>query len=217
MPVTHGVAGSSPVQSALFADCLSIMRFIVLFFLLLFFYSCKDKKNEEVLLENKDSVSCTFSRNEKDALGRRVKMYEEQKFISKDTLSSGTTYPVEFFKGYLSCISVDTTIGVFFSFKIHAEDAYEKYGMITKGNNITFRLKSGKMILLPFGATFSGNTDLSKDMTEYLTFAYLPSRSSEILKNDEIEEVIITWSKKTEKYPVVYPRIFTNQLSCIVK
>ncbi len=166
----------------------------------------------------KPSGSCTYSRDEKDPLGKRIRMVEDQKFISMDFTDSAAKILYkneEYFKGNLSCMSVDSVLGIYFNFKIHSDVAFQYYGMIVKGNKITFILKSGQSVELPFGATFSGNTDLSKDITEYLSFAYLPHESALLLQSEELQRVRISWSKKEEEYTVVNPHVFINQLPCV--
>ncbi|MBI4930113.1 MAG: hypothetical protein HY841_05070 [Bacteroidetes bacterium] len=182
------------------------------------FFACKQSKEEVKSALPKPSGSCSYSRDEKDPVGRRIRMVDEQKFILLEFTDSATreAYKNEdFFKGYLSCMNVDSILGIYFRFNIHSDDAFQYYGMIKKGNKIVFILKSGKAVELPFGATFSGNTDLSKEFTEYSSFAYLPKNASELLQSEELQRVRIFWSKKDEEYVVANPNVFINQLPCV--
>jgi hypothetical protein len=194
------------------------MRYAALVVLFFAIFSC-ERPNEEVKQEvPKPSGNCLYTKDEKDPLGRKNRMVEDQKFISlefSDSIARALYKNEEYFKGYLSCMSVDSILGIYFSFKVRSDDAFEHYGMIVKGNKISFILKSGKTVDLPFGATFSGNTDLSKDFTEYSSFAYLTSDDAEQLKGEELGRVKISWSKKEEEYVVVNPSVFINQLPCI--
>ena len=87
--------------------------------------------------------------------------------------------------------------------------------MIKKDNKIIFVLKSGKAVQLSFGSTFSGNTNLSKDITEYSSFVHLPDDVVNQLMSEELARVKIEWSKKEEDYSVVNSRILINQLPCV--
>ena len=87
--------------------------------------------------------------------------------------------------------------------------------MIKKDNKITLMLKSGKQVELPFGRTFSGNTNLTNEFTEYSSLAYLPKNASHLLQSEELQGVRISWSKKDEEYNVVNPKIFINQIPCV--
>ncbi|HEY4799388.1 MAG TPA: hypothetical protein VII99_09970 [Bacteroidia bacterium] len=180
--------------------------------------ACSHSKNEDQTVLPKPSGNCTYARDEKNALGKHIRVVEDEKFISlsfADSASRALYKGEDFFKGYLSCVSVDSVMGLYFSFKIHTEDAFHYYGMIKKGNKITFILKSGKAIELPFGTTFSGNTNLSKEISEYATFAYLPREAASQLQTEELGNVKISWSKRDEEYTVVNPRIFINQIPCV--
>jgi hypothetical protein len=188
---------------------------LILFSLLI---SCHQPSDEKKSDAPKPSGNCTLARDEKDPMGRRTRMVEDQKFISADFSDSAAKVLYkneEYFKGYISCISVDSVLGIYFDFKVHSDNAYQYYGMIMKGNKITFILKSGNSVELPFGATFSGNTDLSKEVTEYLSFAHLPHSAAVLLQSEELQRVKISWSKKEEEYTVIYPNVFIDQLPCI--
>ena len=194
------------------------MKYFSLFLLTCVVLSC-GQPNEEVKQEApKPTGNCLYVRDEKDPMGRRNRMVEDQKFISLDFTDSAAMALYkneEYFKGYLSCMNVDSILGIYFSFKIHSDDAFQHYGMIVKGNKISFILKSGKSVELPFGATFSGNTDLSKDFSEYSSFAFLSQQDAAILQSEELGRVKISWSKKEEDYTVVNPAVFINQLPCV--
>jgi len=182
------------------------------------FFSCSQPSAENKTELPKPSGNCTYSRDEKDPVGKRIRVVEEEKFISlnfTDSASKALYKGEEYFKGYLSCVSVDTVMGLFFNFKIHTEDAFQYYGLIKKGNKITFILKSGKAVELPFGRTFSGNTDLAKESSEYSTFTYLPKNAAIQLLSEELNRVRISWTKKDEDYIVVNPKILINQIPCV--
>ena len=182
-------------------------------------FSCNQKNDVSKADTPKPSGNCTYSRDDKTSSGSHVRMVEEEKFISLDFSDSTEkkAYNEEFFKGYLSCVSVDSILGIYFNFKIHTSDAFLIYGMIKKDNKVTFILSSGKMVEVPFGQTFSGNTDLSKETTEYSSFAVVTSAQAEQLTSEELGRVKISWSKKDEDYTVVNPKVFVNQIPCVAK
>jgi len=192
-----------------------LFSIITIFFL----SSCRQQKKEETKAgEHIASGNCTFLRNEKDKSGRKIRVVAEEKFIALQFPDSATQEIYkgdDFVKGYMSCVSVDTVLGIYVDFTIHTEDAYQYYGSVKKGNKITFVLKSGRTVELPFGNTFSGNTNLSSESTEYSSFAHLSRTAAYQLKSEELQRVIISWSKKDEDYGVVNPKIFINQLPCV--
>ena len=193
------------------------VNLILLVFFVSLFYSCGNHKSEIKTDAPKPSGNCTYSRDEKDPLGKRIRLLDEEKFISQafDSSERNAINGDEYFKGYLSCVSVDTVLGVYFRFIVHSDNAFQEYGMIKKENKITFIFKSGKAVELSFGSTFSGNTDLSKNITEFSTFAYLPQNASRQLLAEELARVRISWTKAEEDYTVVNPNIFINQVPCL--
>src|ERR1051326_108371 len=151
-------------------------RFLLPLFIMTILFSCKNKKGN-LNDTPKPSGNCVYARNEKDPMGKRIRVLEDEVFISlavpvSDSVSK-KNYDDEFMKGYLCCVSVDTVTGIYFRFRINSADAFQIYGLIKKGNRVTFILKSGKTVEVNFGNTFSGNTDLSKEVTEYSALAYL--------------------------------------------
>jgi hypothetical protein len=183
--------------------------------------SCERQKKDETKSEQlKPSATCAYSRDEKNPQGMRIRVVQSEKFISlpyADSASKALFKGRDFLSGYLSCVSVDTVLGIFFDFSIHTEDAYYYYGLIKKNNIVRFMLNSGKSVELRFGSTFSGNTNLSREYTEYSSFAYLPRSVAKQLMSEEVQSVMISWSKKEENYNVVNPRIFINQIPCVVR
>ena len=185
---------------------------------LLFFAACKpavteDKKEAVTAKEN-----CPYARNEMNADGKSIKMVEDALFITlanSDTALVRKTGNADYLKGYMSCVRIDTVIGMYFDFKIFSADAYREYGMIRKDNKISFILKSGKTVVVPFAVTFSGNTNLTSDITEYKTYAHVSPDEAGMLKTSELQRVTISWAKMEEEYKVVNPGIFMSQIPCV--
>lgn len=191
------------------------------FFLFIYpiiFVSCGQKKDEPQTENIKQPRICNYTRDEKDPLGKRIRVVQDEKFISlnfTDSAAAAHYNSEDFFKGYLSCVRVDTVLGIYFDFKIYTDDAFRYYGLIKKDNKIIFTLKSGKELKLPFGYTFSGNTNLSSELTEYSSFAHLSKNAAHELMSEELQKVRISWSKRDEDYVVVNPKIFINQMHCV--
>lgn len=200
------------------------LLFTLLLFVLLVF-SCqpgKEKQDSEPKNEGavKPSGNCVYSRDNTNASGNHIRVVQEEKFIAiqnnpNDIGKIQSKEITDFFRGYLSCVSVDSVLGISFNFKFNTDDAYNRYGAVKKGNKIIFTLKSGKEVELYFGSPFSGNNNLSTADTEYLSFAYLPEGAANELKKEELTSVKIFWSKKEEEYSVVNSAIFINQLPCV--
>lgn len=191
--------------------------FLPLLFILTFF-SCQPPQDQNITEQPKPSGNCTYARDDKDPMGKRIRVVEDEKFISlafADSAAKAFYKGEDFFKGYLSCVSVDTVLGIYFDFKILTDDAFQYYGLIKKDNTITLMLKSGKAVEIPFGHTFSGNTNLTKEFTEYSSYAYLSKYNAKRLMSEELDRVRISWSKKEEEYKVVNPKIFINQIPCV--
>ena len=193
------------------------MKFIYSFFILfvIIFYSCGQQKNEiETEPPKPLSGNCTYIQDGSDSSGRRVKIIQDEKFISFSFTDSSSGND-EIVGGYLGCFSIDSTLGINLNFKVHSSDAFKYYGLIKKDNKINFILKSGRAVELPFGNTVSGNTNLSQDYTEYTSFTNLSKSQSQQLTSEELERVKISWSKKEEDYSVINPKIFINQIPCV--
>ncbi|MFH1005768.1 MAG: hypothetical protein V1781_09825 [Bacteroidota bacterium] len=184
------------------------------------FPACKhdnEKQNEKKSIPY-DLSQCVFLRNEKNSIGKLIKVLEKKKFMAipfSDTSAKEYFHDNDFLKGYLSCVRVDTVMGIYFDFKIYSEDAFQIYGGIKKDNKISFTLNSGKTIALTFAKTFSGNTNLTKELTEYSSFVRLPKEIALLLKDEEITAVHIEWAKIKESYSVENPAVFMKQIPCI--
>lgn len=178
--------------------------------------SCQPEK-EEVKMEVIPAEGCGYSRNEVNTAGKLVRVIEDALFIALtvDDTAGGALKTKDYMKGYLSCVSVDTVKGIYFYFKIYSADAGRDYGMIKKDNKISFILSSGKTVTISFEGTFSGNTNLSQEYTDYKTFARLSTADMDLLKSSELQRVMISWTKIEEEYKVVNPAIFMKQLPCI--
>src|ERR1035437_6000158 len=181
------------------------------------FSSCGHQQDEKKI-ESKLPGNCTFSKDGKDSLGKNIRVVESEKFIAMqfpDSALQALYKGEDFVKGYMSCVTEDTVLGIYVDITIHTEEAYQYYGAIKKGNNITFVLKSGRTVEVPFGSTFSGNTNLWTESTESSSFAHLSRANAQQLKSEELQRVIISWSKKNEDYTVINPKIFINQLPSV--
>lgn len=179
--------------------------------------SCGEEKVSPKV-EHTEPSKCTYIRNEKNSEGKLIRVMEDEKFIAvsfQDSTLLREFKGDDYFKGYLSCVSVDSSLGLYFNFKINSADAFQHYGLIKKNNKITFILKSGRGVDVSFQTTFSGNTNLSRDFTEYSTFSFLTKSQAKQLLSEELGRVVITWSKREEEYNVVNPRIFLHQLPCV--
>lgn len=182
------------------------------------FCCCKQHKDESLTTEKQHPDDCLYSRNEPSSAGKLIRVVQSEKFISlsfADSAAIKLYNGKDFFSGFLSCVSVDTVLGVYFDFTILSEDAFHYYGLIKKNNTVSLILESGKIVELRFGRTFSGNTNLSKEYTEYSSFAYLPTSAAKQLLTEQLRRVKINWTRKEEDYIVVNPSIFINQLPCV--
>lgn len=178
--------------------------------------SCQPAE-KEVKQEVASVEGCSYTRNETNAAGNMVRIVEDALFIAltMDDTTGGTVKTKDYMKGYLSCVSVDTVKGIYFYFKVYSADANRDYGMIKKDNKVSFILASGKTVTVPFAGTFSGNTNLSQEYTEYKTFSRISGADAELLKSSELQRVTISWTKIEEEYKVLNPSIFMKQLPCI--
>lgn len=195
-------------------------NFSPIIFFYLFICSCNhpvanEKKSEAI---NDPPSSCSFSKNGQSTEGKAIRVVEEQKFLAMpfpDNEMKEYYHDNDYLKGYASCARVDSIMGIYFNFKIHSDEAFQVYGEVKKDNKIRFVLASGKSIDLSFGKTFSGNTNLSKEMTEYSSFARLTKEDAQTLKSEALQSVRISWGKKDEDYTDVNPSVFVNQIPCI--
>jgi len=195
-----------------------IFRFLFISIVLLSCSSPTPDAENSVLEVSKPSSNCTYSRQEKDPLGKQIRIVSEEKFFGfqfEDSAIRAYFKGNDFIKGYLSCVRVDSIFGVYFEFKIYSDDAYRTYGGIKKDNKIVFILKSGKGVELTFGRTFSGNTNLTEEFSEYSSFAVLSKNDAAKLKAEQLHRVKISWGKRDEDYVVVNPNVFINQIPCI--
>lgn len=194
------------------------MKYAFLIVAVLYFLTACTPADTDIKEEPLAKANCTYSRNELNPVGKPIKVVEDALFVTLAKQDSGTTeksFMSEQVKGYLSCVRLDSVIGIYFVFKIYTANAYEEYGSIKKDNKISFKLRSGKTVEVPFAVSFSGNTNLSTDMTEYKTFSGISAEKVALLGSSELEGVKIIWTKKQEEYKVVNPAVFLSQLPCV--
>ncbi len=183
----------------------------------IYFSACTEKTgNRKIKLP--DNANCSYFRNELNPTGKPILVVEDELFISRantDTNQVKMGVKNELIKGYLGCVRVDTVLGVFFDFRVFSDIAFNEYGLIRKNNTITFILQSGKSVVISFGATVSGSTNLSAGYTQYKTFSRITRGDAALLKGSELKRVVIAWTKREDEYKVVNPKVFMSQIPCV--
>ena len=151
-------------------------------------------------------------------------MKQYRRDVQKQTLFVFTDERLRLFlkdKEYLRCEGYATSIGgyrfISLQFTFAYPNAREAYGFIEKGSILTIKLLDGSFVNLRSGKIDKGSYDSISIVLTYSVHYSIDRTQMSLLRNSEVDSVLVFWSSGYEEYEVFEIDFFINQLACLEK
>jgi predicted secreted protein len=162
---------------------------------------------------------CEYSYEGKDTEGRY------RRDIEKSYLFSHTDERLRPFleqgKEYLSCSGFFTQIGGFrylsLEFTFAYPNAREAYGFIEKGSYLMIKMLNSQFVTLFSGKMDRGTYDTQTQLLTYSVHYPIDQSQLNLLKRNEVDKIVVSWSSGYEEYEVYALDFFINQIRCLEK
>ncbi|MCB0551686.1 MAG: hypothetical protein KDD19_29235 [Phaeodactylibacter sp.] len=171
--------------------------------------------SDNVIL-NPPTPPCQAAYEGKDSRGRfRRDLQKQLLFTHTDDRMRAVLKGQE----YLTCNGYFTQLGGFrfltLEFTFAYPNAREAYGFIEKGSYLMIKLLNGQFVTLFSGKMDKGTYDTETELLSYLVHYPIDQSQLNILKNSEVDSVIVSWSSGYEEYQVYQLGFFINQIRCL--
>lgn len=124
-------------------------------------------------------------------------------------------------KEYLQCAGFLTSTAGFrflsLQFTFAYPNAQEAYGFIEKGSILVVKLLNGDFVTLLSGRMDQGSYDTESELLNYQVHYVIDRSQLNILKNSEVDSILVFWSTGYEEYQVYQLDFFINQINCLEK
>jgi hypothetical protein len=162
---------------------------------------------------NSRSFGCSFE--DFDTAGR-LHILKKASFVNHGYGVLKTDYRLN------NYIQADLAIGetegkakvVYFNYTLRSIYGPFDHGIIQEGRKMLVKLKNNTTVELVLDQSDKGIVDRIHNETRYRTFAMISPANETALKNNEVEMILMPWSRGNEIYKVIYPRVFIDQLTC---
>ena len=122
---------------------------------------------------------------------------------------------------YLRCEGFATSIGgyrfITLQFTFAYPNAREAYGFIEKGSILTVKMLDGSFVNLRSGKMDKGSFDTLSNVLTYNVHYPIDRSQISLLRNSEVDSILVFWSSGYEEYEVFEIDFFINQLACLEK
>jgi len=122
---------------------------------------------------------------------------------------------------YLRCEGFATSIGgyrfITLQFSFAYPNAREAYGFIEKGSILTVKMLDGSFVNLRSGKMDKGSFDTLTNVLTYNVHYPIDRSQISLLRNSEVDSILVFWSSGYEEYEVFEIDFFINQLACLEK
>lgn len=176
----------------------------------------------EETLENLRAAPTPGCRLAYEGMDKDMNQYRRD--VQKQTLFTHTDERLRLFlkdKEYLRCEGYSTAIGgyrfITLQFTFAYPNAREAYGFIEKGSILTVKLLDGSFVNLRSGKMDKGSYDTITNLLTYSVHYPIDRTQMSLLRNSEVDSVLVFWSSGYEEYEVFEVDFFINQLSCLEK
>lgn len=156
--------------------------------------------------------------------GKDERTNEWRRDVQKQLLFTHTDERLRMFlkdKDYLRCEGFFTSLGGYrfltLQFTFAYPNAREAYGFIEKGSILTIKLLDGNFINLKAGQMDRGSYDTEREILTYRVHYPLERGQLGLLKNSEVDTILVFWSTGYEEYEVYQLDFFMNQINCLEK
>ncbi len=175
--------------------------------------------NTAELLYNAPSPGCRIAF---EGVDPELRQYRRD--VQKQTFFTYTDERLRRFlkdKEYLRCEGYATSIGgyrfISLQFSFAYPNAREAYGFIEKGSILTIKLLDGNFINLRSGKMDRGSYNTQTGVLTYSVHYPIDRSQINLLRQSEVDSVLVFWSSGYEEYEVFEIDFFINQLTCLEK
>ncbi|TXB63770.1 hypothetical protein [Phaeodactylibacter luteus] len=147
-----------------------------------------------------------------------------QRILEKETLFDHTDESMRPFldgKEFMTCKAGLTQVGgyryVSVVYHFSVANAARIYGEIRKGSALTITTLAGQYVRLPAGKTARGELNTETQEVVYEVYYAIDQGQLNLLKKDEIDRVIVSWSSGHEEYEAYHPGFFIQQIPCLLE
>ena len=167
-------------------------------------------------IDNSRNHGCSYEVNQLSSdTTQRKSVLKKETFISHNYRSMKNTQQ---YKDYVHCDLAIGEVGdnkvVYLEYTLQTPYGLYNHGIIQEGKKLLIRLSNNTTVGLILKETDKGEVDKLNNETRYHTYALIPPKYENELKNNSVSAVLMPWSKGNEMYSVTYPRIFIDQLYC---
>lgn len=169
------------------------------------------------LIVNPPSPSCRMAYEGKDESSGQWR-----RDVQKQLLFTHTDERLRMFlkdKEYLRCEGFFTSLGGYrfltLQFSFAYPNAREAYGFIEKGSTLTIKQLDGNFINLRAGKMDRGSYDTETEILTYRVHYPIDRSQMNLLKDSEVDTILVFWSTGYEEYQVYQLDFFMNQITCL--
>ncbi|MBK8704762.1 MAG: hypothetical protein IPN33_15010 [Saprospiraceae bacterium] len=171
------------------------------------------------LIVNPPAASCRMAYEGKDDASGQWR-----RDVQKQLLFTHTDERLRMFlkdKEYLRCEGFFTSLGGYrfltLQFSFAYPNAREAYGFIEKGSTLTIKQLDGNFINLRAGKMDRGSYDTETEILTYRVHYPIDRGQMNLLKESEVDTILVFWSTGYEEYQVYQLDFFINQITCLEK
>jgi len=123
-------------------------------------------------------------------------------------------------KEYLRCEGFLTSLAggyrfLSLQFTFAYPNAREAYGFIEKGSVLTIKLLNGDFVNLRSGKMDQGSYNTEEDILTYRVHYPIAPNQISLLRQSEVDSILVFWSSGYEAYDVYNVDFFINQIDCL--
>lgn len=161
--------------------------------------------------------ACAF---DYEGLNKRGKLQvDQQKGILFTHTPTDHLRPVLKGKEYLTCRASFNQLGGYrflsIEFSFAMENAQGIYGSIRKGNFLMITTLTNQFVKLHAGTTSHGEWMEQTGELVYRVYYPIDQGQLNLLKRDEVDKIIVSWSTGHEEYEAYHPGLFMHQIRCL--
>ncbi len=178
-----------------------------------------DVRNRSNVMVNPPNNVCDVAYEGTDEATKQWRRDMQQELLFTHTDERLRVYLKD--KEYLRCEGFLTSMAGFrflsLQFTFAYPNAREAYGFIEKNSVLIIKLLNGDFITLNAGRMDQGSYDTEKEVLTYRVHYPMDRSQLGILRNSELDAMIMFWSSGYEEYDVFNLDFFISQLSCLDK
>lgn len=182
-----------------------------------------DKNFNRAYQPDKNLAKAAALKNcEVDYSGKDQNTGQPRRDLAQQVLFTHTDEKLRVFlrdKPFLTCEGHLTALGGFkflsLTFTFSNPNAQETYGSLDKGSYLTIKLINEDFISLRANKTDRGKYNVAEETVTYKVNYTIDQSQVNIIKNSEVDKVMVFWSTGYEEYEVYEVGFFMDQIRCL--